>query len=49
MLWTIVLLLVVLWVLGFVFGVFGGFIHVLLFLAILVALARFAQGRLPVR
>ena len=46
MLWTIFVTLLVLWVLGVVSAnTFGGFIHVLLALAVAVALVRALQGR----
>ncbi|MEQ1855711.1 MAG: lmo0937 family membrane protein [Longimicrobiales bacterium] len=46
MLGTIALILVVLWVLGFVTAnTMGGFIHVLLVLAIVAVLVRVIQGR----
>jgi hypothetical protein len=46
MLWTIFLILVVLWALGMVSAyTLGGFIHVLLVLAIVVVLIRVIQGR----
>ena len=46
MLWTIFIILLVLWLLGLVSGTtFGGFIHVLLVIAIVVLLARFLTGR----
>jgi hypothetical protein len=46
MLWTIFLILVVLWALGMVTSyTMGGFIHVLLVIAIVVALIRLIQGR----
>ncbi len=49
MLWTIFIVLVILWLLGLVSGyVFGGFIHVLLVIAIVVVLIRIIQGRRPV-
>jgi len=49
MLWTIFLVLVVLWMLGVVSSyTLGGFIHVLLVLAIAVILIRVIQGRNPV-
>ena len=49
MLWTIFGVLVVLWLLGVVSGtLLGGFIHVLLVLAIAVVLIRLIQGRSPV-
>jgi len=46
MLWTIVLILVVLWALGMVSSyTMGGLIHVLLVIAIVVVLVRVIQGR----
>ena len=46
MLWTILLILLVLWVLGaFVVPVGGGLIHVLLVLAVIVLLFQFLSGR----
>ena len=49
MLWTIVLILVVLWILGLVSGyTIGGLLHVLLVIAVIVILVRLIQGRRPV-
>ncbi|HWG33121.1 MAG TPA: lmo0937 family membrane protein [Gemmatimonadaceae bacterium] len=49
MLWTIALILFVLWLLGFlVFPIAGGLIHILLVLAIIVVLYRLITGRRPV-
>lgn len=46
MLWTIALILLVLWLLGLVSSTtMGGFIHILLVLAIIVVLIRLIQGR----
>ncbi|MDD2487469.1 MAG: lmo0937 family membrane protein [Candidatus Gracilibacteria bacterium] len=46
MLLTIGLVLIVLWVLGFVtFHVVGGFIHILLVLAVIVVLIRIIRGK----
>ncbi|HKQ30984.1 MAG TPA: lmo0937 family membrane protein [Burkholderiales bacterium] len=48
MLETIVVILVVLWLLGLVSAyTLGGFIHLLLVLAIIVLLVRIIQGRRP--
>ena len=47
MLWTLAMILLVLWLLGFVTHVGGGFIHLLLVFAIIVALVRMLQGRRP--
>jgi len=49
MLWTIFVILLVLWFLGMVSSyTLGGFIHILLILAIAVVLIRVIQGRRPV-
>jgi hypothetical protein len=49
MLWTIFVLLLILWLLGVVSSyTLGGFIHILLILAIAVVLIRVIQGRSPV-
>lgn len=46
MLWTIALILTVLWLLGLVSSTtMGGFIHVLLVIAVIVVLLRIIQGR----
>ena len=46
MLWTICVILLVLWLLGFVSGyTMGGVIHVLLVIAIIIVLLRVIQGR----
>ena len=49
MLWTIAVILAVLWLLGMVSSyTLGGFIHILLVIAIAVVLIRIIQGRRPV-
>lgn len=49
MLWTIAVLLLILWLLGMVSSyTLGGFIHILLVLAVIVVLIRIIQGRNPV-
>jgi hypothetical protein len=46
MLWTIAGVLIVLWLLGLVTSyTMGGFIHVLLVIAVIVVLVRIIQGR----
>jgi hypothetical protein len=46
MLWTIAVILIVLWLLGLVTGyTMGYFIHILLVVAIIVVLIRVIQGR----
>jgi hypothetical protein len=48
MLWTIFVILMILWLLGFVSGyTIHGFIHILLVIAIVVVLIRIIQGRKP--
>jgi Family of unknown function (DUF5670) len=49
LLWTIAIILVILWLLGLVTSyTLGGFVHILLVLAIIVILIRVIQGRRPV-
>ena len=49
MLWTIFVVLLVLWLLGMLSSyTMGGFIHILLVMAIAVVLIRIIQGRRPV-
>jgi hypothetical protein len=46
MLWTIALILLVLWALGMVSSVtMGGFIHLLIIAAVVLVLVRIIQGR----
>jgi Family of unknown function (DUF5670) len=49
MLWTIAVLLLILWLLGMVTSyTLAGFIHILLVLAVIAMLVRIIQGRSPV-
>jgi len=45
MLWTIAVILLVLWLLGFALHVAGGLIHILLVVAIIVGLVQLFRGR----
>ena len=45
MLWTIVLILFVLWLLGFSFHIGGGLIHILLVVALVVLVYNLITGR----
>ena len=45
MLWTIVVVLVVLWLLGFGFQIGGGLIHLLLVIAVVVLIFNLISGR----
>ncbi len=45
MLWTIVVVLVVLWLLGLVANIGGGLIHALLVIALIVIAVNLLQGR----
>jgi hypothetical protein len=45
MLWTIVLILIILWALGFAVHIGGGLIHILLVIALIVIVVRLIQGR----
>jgi hypothetical protein len=48
MLWTIFVILLVLWLLGMVSSyTLGGFIHILLVIAVVVVIIRLIQGRRP--
>jgi len=48
MLWTIAMILIILWLLGLVSGyTMGSFIHILLVVAIIMILVRIIQGRNP--
>ena len=49
MLWTIFVILLILWLLGMVSSyTLGGFIHLLLVLAVALLLIRVIQGRRPI-
>jgi hypothetical protein len=49
LLWTVAIILIILWALGLVTSyTLGGFVHLLLVLAIIVVLIRVIQGRRPV-
>ncbi len=49
MLWTLFVVLLILWLLGMVSSyTIGGFIHLLLVIAVVVLLIRIIQGRSPV-
>ncbi|HEY4273542.1 MAG TPA: lmo0937 family membrane protein [Candidatus Udaeobacter sp.] len=45
MLWTIIVILIVLWLLGFITHVGGGLIHLLLVIAVIVLIINLLQGR----
>ena len=46
MLWTILVILLILWLLGFIGGyTLGGFLHVLLVIALVVLVFRLISGR----
>jgi hypothetical protein len=48
MLWTIFVILLILWLIGVVSAnTFGGFIHILLVIAIVIVLIRVISGRRP--
>lgn len=48
MLWTLILLLLLFWLLGFAFDVAGGIVHVLLVIALVLFLVNLITGRRPV-
>ena len=45
MLWTLLVVLLILWLLGFSFSVGGGLIHLLLVVAVIVLLFQLITGR----
>jgi hypothetical protein len=45
MLWSIIVLLLILWALGFGFHVAGGLVHLLLVVALVVLIFRLVSGR----
>jgi hypothetical protein len=45
MLWTLIVLLMLFWLLGFAFDVAGGIIHVLLVIALVLFLVNLISGR----
>ena len=45
---TLVVILVILWILGYSLNLAGGLIHILLVIAVIVVLVRIIQGRNPV-
>jgi hypothetical protein len=47
MLWSIVAVLLILWLLGFSFHIAGSLVHVLLVIAVIVVVINLLQGRRP--
>jgi hypothetical protein len=45
MLWTLLLILLIMWALGLGFGVAGNLIHILLVIAVVVLIVNLIQGR----
>lgn len=45
MLWTIIGILLLAWLLGVVFDIAGGLVHILLVIALVVFIVRMIQGR----
>lgn len=45
MLWTIVAILLILWLLGFSFHIAGGLVHILLVVALIVVVFNLLSGR----
>jgi hypothetical protein len=45
MLWTIAVILFILWLLGFSFHIAGGLIHIILVIAVIVVIIRLVTGR----
>jgi len=44
MLWSIIVLLIILWILGFSFKIGGGLIHILLVIALVTLIVRLVSG-----
>jgi len=47
MLWTIFVILLILWILGFSFKIAGGLVHILLVIALIILIFRLVTGRKP--
>ena len=45
MLWTVLLILLVMWALGLGFGIAGNLVHILLVVALVVLILQVVQGR----
>lgn len=45
MLWTLLLILLLMWALGFGFGVAGNLVHILLVVALVMLIVNLMQGR----
>ncbi|RUT35668.1 lmo0937 family membrane protein [Paenibacillus zeisoli] len=45
MLWTVFVILLILWLLGFMFHIAGGLIHILLVIAVITLIYNFIRGR----
>jgi hypothetical protein len=45
MLWTVLLILLIMWALGLGFGVAGNLVHILLVVALIVFIVNLVQGR----
>jgi Family of unknown function (DUF5670) len=45
MLWTIAVILLILWLLGFSFHLGGGLIHIILVIVVIVVIIRLVTGR----
>ena len=45
MLWTILVILIILWLLGFLMKIGGGLIHLILVIALIVLVIQFVTGR----
>ena len=43
MLWTIILILLILWALGLIFHIVGGLIHILLVIAVILLIVHFIR------
>lgn len=45
MLWTIIWILLIIWILGLIFKVAGGLINIVLLIAVIIFIVKLVQGR----
>ncbi|MFY4775419.1 lmo0937 family membrane protein [Metabacillus sp. RGM 3146] len=45
MLWTLIWILLIIWILGLIFKVAGGLIHIVLLVAVIIFIVKLVQGR----
>ena len=45
MMWTVFIILLILWILGFSFNIAGGLVHILLVIAVITLIFNLVRGR----